>query len=297
MGQKSHPTRADSQTGAGSLLLRALLVLDRPADVDLCLRELRQAGFEVSEDVVRTPARFRKLISSKPYDVVLSAYKLRNWTGLEALAVLRRHGADIPFLLVTDGLGEERAVKCLKRGAANCILKDRISRLPAAVRQALQEKARLTEQKAAEDALRVMQLAFDQAGDACWWVEEDGRIVYVNEAACRSLGYSREELLSMRVYDFAADVPPEAWPAHWQQIREGGALTLETRHRRKDGTVFPIELAVSYSEYKGKGYCCAISRDISERKQREEELRKAREELEIRVQERTTELEEMATNL
>ena len=107
----------------------------------------------------------------------------------------------------------------------------------------------------------------------------DARFTYVNDAACRSLGYAREELLTMTVHDIDPDFSSEVWPAHWRELRERGSFTVESRHRTRDGRVFPVELTLNYMQFEGKEYNCAFARDITERKLAETELLQAHKEM------------------
>jgi two-component system cell cycle sensor histidine kinase/response regulator CckA len=137
----------------------------------------------------------------------------------------------------------------------------------------------ITERRRAEDKLRQTQFTVDHAANSVFWMGDDARLIYVNEAACRSLGYSREELLSMTVHDIDPDFPPDAWPDHWSDLKKHRALVFESRHRTKDGRVYPVEVSANYQEYSGVGFNCAFARDISARKHDEEERRR----LELRV--------------
>ncbi|MGD9100107.1 MAG: PAS domain S-box protein, partial [Anaerolineae bacterium] len=130
----------------------------------------------------------------------------------------------------------------------------------------------VTERKQAEQALRLTQFSIDRAGDAAFWMDSEANLFYVNDAACRSLGYSREELLSMTVHDIDPDFPQKDWPEHWRQIKQRNSFTLESRHRAKSGKVFPVEIRVNYLEFGGKEYNCAFARDITHRKQAEQTL-------------------------
>ena len=141
-----------------------------------------------------------------------------------------------------------------------------------------------------DEALRLTQFSLDHAGDAVFWLCPDGRFMYANLTACDRLGYSRDELLSMTVHDIDPNFPAEVWPEHWKQLKQRGSFTFESRHRAKDGRVFPVEVTINYLEFAGREYNCAFARDITERKRAEEELRKAHDELEKRVQQRTAEL-------
>jgi signal transduction histidine kinase len=120
--------------------LRVLFVEDEPADVELELRALRQAGLDVTADVSQTAQEFTDLVRKQSYDVVLADYKLPVWNGMESVEVLRREGLDIPVILVSGALGELTAVECIKQGAADYVLKDNLARLSESVRRAMREQ-------------------------------------------------------------------------------------------------------------------------------------------------------------
>ena len=131
----------------------------------------------------------------------------------------------------------------------------------------------ITDRKRAEEALRLTQYSVDNCGTAIYWHRSDGTVFYANEAAGRQLGYSREELLSLSVSDIDPDWPAEYWPTGWQKVKEAGVLTFESRHRRKDGHVFPVEVTTNYFNCGGEEYVFAFVTDIAERKRAEEGLR------------------------
>jgi len=85
-------------------------------------------------------------IQTSSYDLILADYNLPQWSGMEAVEILNRENLDMPLIVVTGYLGEERAVECIKQGATDCVLKDHLSRLPLAVARALEEK-RLRQQR------------------------------------------------------------------------------------------------------------------------------------------------------
>ncbi len=134
--------------------LHVLLIENDPADAELVQAELRRAGFEIVADVVQEFREFEAKLDDESYDMVLADYNLPGWNGLEALAGLRQRGHDVPFILVSGALGEEVAVECVKQGAWDYVLKDRLGRLPLAVRRALDEKRWIAGRSRAEREIR-----------------------------------------------------------------------------------------------------------------------------------------------
>lgn len=139
----------------------------------------------------------------------------------------------------------------------------------------------ISERKKADEALRFTQFTVDRSADAIFWMNSAGEFSYVNETACRSLGYTREELLALKVYDIDVDVPKERLPELWSEIQSRSSKVFESTHRAKDGRVFPVEVSVNYLEFEGAQYHCSIVRDISERKLAEESLRKSEERIRL----------------
>ena len=145
-------------TPAPPRALRLLIVEDVASDADLMVRELRRAGYAPDWDVVEDEARYLAAIA-RPLDLILCDYMLPQFGALRALELLRDRGADVPLIVVTGAVGEEKAVDCIKHGAVDCLLKDRLARLGTAVGQAITqavERRRLREAEAV--ALRAGQM-------------------------------------------------------------------------------------------------------------------------------------------
>lgn len=138
----------------------------------------------------------------------------------------------------------------------------------------------------AQEALRLTQFSVDHAVEGFFWIGADARILTVNDAACRMLEYSREELLAMTVHDIDPLFPPERWSVHWQELKQKGSLTIESKQWSKTGRVVDAEITISYLQYAGREYHCAIMRDITERKRVEETLRQRECDLQAAVEER-----------
>ncbi|MFQ6758824.1 MAG: PAS domain S-box protein [Deltaproteobacteria bacterium] len=123
----------------------------------------------------------------------------------------------------------------------------------------------VTEKKKREEQLYLAQFTIDSAKDSIFLIDEKAGFHLVNTGACRRLGYSKEELLALRVFDIDPAFPPGKWPEHWQELMEKGSATLETVHRTKEGKDFPVEVSATRVIYNDKIYDCAFARDISDR--------------------------------
>jgi two-component system cell cycle sensor histidine kinase/response regulator CckA len=111
----------------------------------------------------------------------------------------------------------------------------------------------------------VARFSLDRAAEAIYWIDREARVQYVNDMASRMLGYSREELLEMRVEDFDPHYPQDVWHQHWADLRARRILVFESHHRAKDGQLIPVEIAANYLEHDGREYNCALVRDVRER--------------------------------
>ena len=114
---------------------------------------------------------------------------------------------------------------------------------------------------------RLAGFGLDRAAIPFFLVDSEARILRVNEAACKQSGYTKEEFAKMTVHDIDPDFPKEAWPGHWPELKKARFLRFESHHRRKDGSVFPVEIESNYIEFEKEEYTLVFVRDITERKQ------------------------------
>ncbi|HXZ25701.1 MAG TPA: PAS domain S-box protein, partial [Nitrospiria bacterium] len=148
--------------------------------------------------------------------------------------------------------------------------------LPFADGAAIQVFARdISARRRVEERLNFMQFSVARASDAVFWLTSDARIVDVNESACRILGYTKEELLAMTVFDIDPEFSRQDWSTAWNELKQRGSLTLETRHRDRVGRMIPVEINANFLEFGGREYNCAFARDITDRKRAEETAREA----------------------
>ena len=135
----------------------------------------------------------------------------------------------------------------------------------------------ITALRQAQETLRLTQFSVDHAVEGFFWISPDAKILRVNDAACRMLEYSRDELMTMTVADIDPALSREVWPAHWKEMKRKGSLTFESKHWSKTGRVLDMEVTFKDLQYEGKEYGCAIMRDIGERKQADAALRASEE--------------------
>lgn len=124
----------------------------------------------------------------------------------------------------------------------------------------------ITERKRAEEALLLTQFSFDRAAIGIFQIGNDARVLNANEQACKDLGYSKSELCQMTVFDFNPTVDANNFDDKRQKLRDKKIVIFETEHRRKDGTIFPVEIASNLLEFAGNQCSINFVRDISERR-------------------------------
>ncbi|MFY9584380.1 MAG: PAS domain S-box protein [Candidatus Acidiferrales bacterium] len=263
-------------------LLRVLIIENSRSDAEPILQELRKAGFKFCADLVETAEEFSERLHAQNYDVVLSDYRLPQWTGMDALSQLQQMGKDIPFLLVTGTLGEEAAVECVKKGVTEYVLKERLDRLPAALRRALEEKAQREARGRAEQAQQESEVSFRLLfanNPLPMWVFdlETLKFLQVNDAAIAHYGYSHEEFTHMQITDIhpVKEIPRllQWLKKEWSPLQASG----QWLHRLKDGGIIGVETALHTLEFAGRRAALVVVQDITERRQAEETLHESEE--------------------
>lgn len=257
--------------------LNVLIVEDSPDDADLVVAELRRAGFDPKWRRVENEADFLAEMKNLP-QVILSDFSMPRFTGLRAAELLQDSGLNIPFILISGTVGEDVAVEAMKHGATDYLLKDRLTRLGVSVEHALEQNLLRDERKLAVESLNLFRTLLDRSNDGIEVVDpETGRFLDVNVTTCQRLGYTREELLSMRVPEVdVGGVTYDSWRQNVEEIRQFGFKIIYGRHQRKDGSTFPVEINVRYVQL-DRDYLIAAVRDITERRQAQETLRKSEE--------------------
>jgi PAS domain S-box-containing protein len=259
--------------------LRVLYVEHDQADVELALAALEQGGFTVAADVVERPEELTARLRSASYDLVLSDYQLPSWTGMDALELMRREGVELPFILVSGTLGEEAAVECIKQGAADCVLKQSMVRLPLAVRRALAEKDARAARARAEETLRESEDRYrnliENSQELIQSVAPDGTFVFVNRAWHETLGYTASELPRLSMLDVIHPDSREHCSEVFRRVLRGEVVAdVEATFVSKDGRNVQVEGSTAPRIYEGRVVAThGFFRDVTLRKRAEEELK------------------------
>ncbi len=283
--------------------LRILILEDAPTDVELMEHELSRAKISFTSKRVETREDFIRELHNFAPDLILSDFRLPSFDGLEALAVVIKESPDVPFILVTGALGEEKAVDVLKSGASDYILKDNLSRLPNAILRAIREAKEKRERKRAEKALeeslvvigrakREWESSVDSIPQLICLIDCQGCILRTNRVVeqwnlgqvvnvkCKSL----HELLHPGCADSACYM--EAfWSQAWEELTYGRSTECEVNDR-VIGRYLHVQVRAISPGICRKGeetasYAVVVVRNITERKQATKRLEEYAAELEI----------------
>ena len=260
-------------TQVGSKRLRVLFVEDSDSDAQLLLREFRRAGYELTHERVDTASTLDTALNKAPWDVILADFSMPKFSGTDALAQVRALGMDVPFLFVSGTIGEDTAVQAMKAGAQDYIMKSNLKRVVPAVEREIAEFRKRRERREAEEQLRKLSRALDQASESVFITDQIGRIEYVNPALERLTGYSAIELRGASPALFRSGHHSDEYFAHmWQTILAGNVFRDVVVNVRKDGSQFYEEKVITplKDDFGNITHFVSTGRDITERIKAEE---------------------------
>ena len=259
--------------------LKILFVEDVPSDVDLAVLELRKEKLKFDYITVCTRADLMRALREFNPDIIISDYMMPAFNGLQALKEAKAYDPEIPFILYTGSVNEETAVECIKAGAQDYVIKEHMTRLPFAVKEAI-EQVRINKEKRASELLlrdneEKLQSIFSVAPVGIGLVV-DRVIIEVNDFFCDLTGYTRTELIgkSTEILYSSPNEFNSAGKEEYRQISEKGFGRVETKFKHKDGRILDVILSLAPLDKSvfSKGVTITVL-DITERIKAEEELK------------------------
>jgi two-component system cell cycle sensor histidine kinase/response regulator CckA len=268
-------------TGHGSAhgqSLSVLLLEHDMADAELNTAELTRAGMDVRVDIVTTKEEFLARLREGSHDIVLADYRLPTWTGMDAFRALREAGSTIPLILVTGTLGDERAVECVRAGVADYIIKDNLSRLPMAVRRAIDDQRVRDDRNHAVEALAAsearhrsdsarLRALMDHANDGISLLTPDGMVFDANSRICEMLGRPREQVVGHWISEFGR---PETFAvkgaAFAEAVALGGGTVLGVELIQPTGKIVVADFSLSRVKVGAEEIVVSIGRDVTEQR-------------------------------
>ena len=257
------------------MTVRILVLEDNDADAELVEVELRRAELDFTARRVVTRPDFERALREFLPDIIVSDHQLPQFSGVAALELARARAPHAPFILLTGSLDEETAVEYMKAGAADYILKGRLTRLGPAVRGALERERMKRQLREREEYFRSL---IEQAMDIIAVLDADGAVRYASPSVLPLLGYGAEELVGQHIFDLVH--PDDVGPA-LRVFAEGvatgqGGRLLELQVRHKDGTYRSLEAIGRYllDDPVVRGVVIN-ARDVTERRSLERQLLQA----------------------
>ena len=245
--------------------VRLLLVEDDPDHAWLLTDQLRMGGFDLKTLRVETAEAMRVALRD-PWDAIIADNRLPNFSGMDALAIYRESGLDIPFLVVSGTVGEERAAEFMKAGAHDFILKENTGRLIPALQRELRQATNRRRERVSQ--ARYQQIV-ETSSEGIYTVDEHSRITFVNQRLSEMLGRTPFELMGRSIFRFVRAQDRRLAAMTWRSPSPVDLCMV-----RRDGSECWVMATVTpLLDEKGmRSGVLGMVRDISKRKQLESQL-------------------------
>ena len=265
--------------------IKILILEDNPTDAELIKHECTELNLGVKFQKVDTKELFLDSIKSFNPDIILSDYSLPQFDGMSALRLAKKHAPSIPFIIVTGAINEETAVECMKAGAADYVLKDRLSRLVPSIKGALDKSRAMQEKKKAEDALVASEMRyrrlFESAKEGIVLMDAgSSQITDVNPFMLNLMLAERKEVLGKPIWEIGLMKEQGTLQDAFEAMKKDEYLHCEDIYIQPYPDIqIDLELTCNIYSIDSKKLIQCNLRDITERRQGEDEKEKIRAQL------------------
>ncbi|HNZ64431.1 MAG TPA: PAS domain S-box protein [Smithella sp.] len=261
--------------------LHVLILDDSEDDAMLIVRELVKGGYKPVYDRIESATALQTALQEKPWDIILCDYSMPGFNAPAAINLLKKSRADIPIIIVSGTVGEETAIECMRLGAQDYVMKTNLSRLCPAIAREIEETKNKRNQNIAEAKLRQSEEKYrnilEHMQEGYFEVDLAGNFIFLNNTVCKTLGYSREELIGMNNRQYTDEKELKKIFQAYNNVYTTGKPIQELTwivHQKNGGKRYIAGSVSLKKDEAGKpiGFTGMV-RDVTEQKQIEEKLR------------------------
>ncbi len=262
---------------------RILLVEDEAQDAELNIREVKKVLPNSKFEITDNRNSYMDLLLSYHPDIILSDFNMPSFDGLSALRIAQEMCPHAPFIMVTGSINEDTAVECMKAGATDYVLKDSLKRLGSAINNALKQselrKEKIESEKRLIESEKSYYGLFNSVSEAIYIINDRGEFIAINAGTEKMYGYSSEEVIG-KTPEFLSAKGLNDLETISHQLNDVLATGIQQQFefwgKRKNGDIFPKDVICNRGNYFGQVVVIATARDITERKEAEEKLKRER---------------------
>lgn len=262
---------------------RILLVEDETQDAELNIREVKKVLPNSKFEITDNRNSYMDLLLSYHPDIILSDFNMPSFDGLSALRIAQEMCPHAPFIMVTGSINEDTAVECMKAGATDYVLKDSLKRLGSAINNALKQselrKEKIESEKRLIESEKSYYGLFNSVSEAIYIINDRGEFIAINAGTEKMYGYSSEEVIG-KTPEFLSAKGLNDLETISHQLNDVLATGIQQQFefwgKRKNGDIFPKDVICNRGNYFGQVVVIATARDITERKEAEEKLKRER---------------------
>ncbi len=246
---------------------RVLLVEDNKFDQKAFTRFVEKNKIPYEVEIASSITECKKILENNSFDIILQDFELNDGTAEDVL----RMDINEPVVIITGAGNEETAVKSMKENAYDYIMKDTegnyLKVIPSTIENVIIRKK-------TEEELELIRYSINNTSESIMLLSLSGNILFANRSSFKKLKYPEEELLSANWSKICPKITPEKNKKLLSQLKEKGAVNLESVYKKRDGTIYPVRVLLNYQAFGKKEYIFVFAHDITGEKEIEQEKQK-----------------------